>query len=344
MQISLFKALLLFISFGKCYAAIPWTLIGCDEYKFRGADIDTIWANANQMVTNAQKQIDLIPGNRITLMTTSGASIAGANAAFMFNIPWDAKTGTNSAGKATMGTVDDVYTNVGQAMAKTLKGTAIDPNTGQLVFDLTRDEAFLFCEGGGLTRGDFPGNIFGGPVWYAKVENAGQTEYVAPQYATGSLQQPCTEKAEDYIGKTFISKHIIQRPGHADVISDVTGVILCPNRQTNPDALPALSPNFVPGPDRNVNAYISAPGILIHEMVHVVGRSRGQTWGDVAYAFTNCLNMAKTDQNTALQNPDNYRLFAEVSQSPKTEWLAPQIQGTTTPPAQPAGAARRARR
>lgn len=108
MQINLFKALLLFISFEKCYAAIPWTLIGCDEYKFRGADIDTIWANANQMVTNAQKQIDLIPGNRITLMTTSGASIAGANAVFMFNIPWDAKTGTNSAGKATMGTVDGV--------------------------------------------------------------------------------------------------------------------------------------------------------------------------------------------------------------------------------------------
>ena len=105
MQISLSKTLLLFISVGKCYAAIPWTLIGCDEYKFRAVDIDTIWANANQMVTNAQKQIDLIPGNRITMMK-SGASIAGANAVFMFNIPWDADTGTNSAGKATMGTVD----------------------------------------------------------------------------------------------------------------------------------------------------------------------------------------------------------------------------------------------
>jgi hypothetical protein len=51
-----------------------------------------------------------------------------------------------------------MYTNVEQAMAKTLKGTAKDPTTGQLIFDLTRDEAFLFCEGGGLTRGDFPGN------------------------------------------------------------------------------------------------------------------------------------------------------------------------------------------
>ncbi|KAK0099299.1 hypothetical protein ONS96_008530 [Cadophora gregata f. sp. sojae] len=66
-------------------------------------------------------------------------------------------------------------------------------------------------------------------------------------------------------------------------------------------------------------------------MVHVVGLSRYLDYADgpleadpkdMNYGYTKCVNLADKDQAAALINPDNYRLFAEMSMSPKTEWVA----------------------
>jgi hypothetical protein len=47
-----------------------------------------------------------------------------------------------------------------------------------------------------------------------------------------------------------------------------------------------------------------------------------RTGADVAYAFNECVNLANTEPATSLINPDNYRVFAEMSMSPVTKWTA----------------------
>jgi hypothetical protein len=102
MQISFFKTLLSFIAFGKCHAGVTWRTFGCDTYTLDGATIDQIWDNANDMATNAQTQISLIPNSLVGVMQGGqNAKIAGANAQMMWGIKYG-KTGTNSAGQATM--------------------------------------------------------------------------------------------------------------------------------------------------------------------------------------------------------------------------------------------------
>lgn len=58
------------------------------------------------------------------------------------------------------------------------------------------------------------------------------------------------------------------------------------------------------------------------------------TGDDPAGGFSSCVNLAKTNLLRALINPDNYRVFAEMSMSPSTSWRAPpkakESQSSTT--------------
>lgn len=45
--------------------------------------------------------------------------------------------------------------------------------------------------------------------------------------------------------------------------------------------------------------------------------------GIAAYGVSKCMYLAKNQQAAALVNPDNYRIFAEMSMSPKTVWQPP---------------------
>jgi hypothetical protein len=104
MLLILFRALLLFIAFRQGHAAVSWRTIGCTGWTFGGDSIDTIWDNADLMATNAQAEIKIIPTSAAGLLNTN-ARRAGANAKFMFGIPFNKLTGTNAAGTATMGQV-----------------------------------------------------------------------------------------------------------------------------------------------------------------------------------------------------------------------------------------------
>jgi hypothetical protein len=104
MRHTLFRALLLTIAFGQCHAAVTWTTVGCDGWTFKGVPIDDIWDNAMLMTTNAQSRINAIPTNFVGVRKTNAVE-AGANAVFMFNIPWSKNTGTTRAGTATMAQV-----------------------------------------------------------------------------------------------------------------------------------------------------------------------------------------------------------------------------------------------
>ena len=48
-----------------------------------------------------------------------------------------------------------------------------------------------------------------------------------------------------------------------------------------------------------------------------------RTGADTGTLFNQCLNLANTNPAGALINPDNYRIFAEMSLSPATKWKAP---------------------
>jgi hypothetical protein len=55
------------------------------------------------------------------------------------------------------------------------------------------------------------------------------------------------------------------------------------------------------------------------ERPHVYTR----TGADTGTLFNQCLNLADTNPAAAAINPDNYRIFAEMSMSPVTKWKAP---------------------
>jgi hypothetical protein len=100
---TLFKVTLLFVAFQQSHAAVTWKKVGCDGYAVGGVGIDEIWDNAALLATNAQAQIPIIP-TKSSVFNDLGRR-AGANANFMFGINFNALTGTDAAGQATMSEV-----------------------------------------------------------------------------------------------------------------------------------------------------------------------------------------------------------------------------------------------
>ena len=127
MKLNFLMSVVAFLAFRHCQAAGPivsdgvpagWTQVGCKDWTFAGlagsepANIDQIWGNAKAMVANTLKQIDKVPTTRITKKLIPGSVIAGANAVFMFGIPWDPKTGTNNDGETTLKSMKGVYNSL----------------------------------------------------------------------------------------------------------------------------------------------------------------------------------------------------------------------------------------
>ncbi|KAE9365572.1 hypothetical protein N431DRAFT_518986 [Stipitochalara longipes BDJ] len=328
MHIKLFKVLLSFIAFGQCHAAVTWTTIGCNGFTFDGSTIDQIWDNANLMASNAQSQISLIPSNILTSTFRDGAKTAGANAKLMFGIKFG-KSGTDSDGKTTMATVNTnsanyqaVYADIQKGLAKTLTASPppanAPPNAPPNNFNL--NNAYLFCGANGLTHGRFPGlSDMMQDVWYATVTNGGVTEYIVPaSFASANYPKPCTETGKNaYSGKTFTAQRFLN-----GVVTEFVGIILCTNQQEGLKGI--LTQGFTTTADTATpNKWLSASGTLVHEMAHVVGHARGQTWIDDSYYFDECVNLAQTRPADTLKNPDNFRIFSDMSMSPTTEWKAP---------------------
>lgn len=107
-------------------------------------------------------------------------------------------------------------------------------------------------------------------------------EYRLIDSADSFVPRPCTEAniATYYQGKTFSAIHFIN-----GVRQEFIGIILCPEQyqadwrdeKERQPIVPTLAQGFTvtgyPTPPR----YNSVAGSLLHEMVHVVGRSRDRT-------------------------------------------------------------------
>ncbi|PMD33048.1 hypothetical protein L207DRAFT_590119 [Hyaloscypha variabilis F] len=394
MQINLFKALLLLITFGQCHVAnqptISWTLVGCDDWTYPKKDpakpnlelftIQQIWDNANLMITNAMSQIDAIPIDESVLLKTFSKKSAGINAEFMFGTHWTTFMGATKGDAATFTKIKETYTDIQSALAKTLITTDTTQTPPTTILDLPNTQAFLFCEGDSFQYGKIKNTQFEFQnVWYAEVTStatdgtAGRTEYLVPSaYASGGSVRPCTEpfiKDQDpndprqpYIGKTFDTVQKIIKTGENEgtaVEETFLGMILCPSQHPGfptPNAI--LKQNFQPPKPPVSDFSTSVAGTLLHEMAHVVGRSKkiNGRWADQASGFNQCVSLAKSKPDQALINPDSYRIFAEMNMSPATEWRARKSKDTapTGPsgsagpsgpgPKKPGGSSRRARR
>ncbi|KAI0154609.1 hypothetical protein GGR57DRAFT_512117 [Xylariaceae sp. FL1272] len=306
----------------RCHAAVTWQTVGCNNYAYRGQSIDAIWDNAIALAQNAQRQIDAIPTKP---STSSKGRIAGANAKFMFGVEFSSKmgmtTGLDSKGKMTMATVRANYADIQGALSGTL--SALDTKA-----------AFLFCEGIGLETGNpkdagFPS--LQNDVWYAKVTIDNQDTYLLPPFSgAANAPQPCSENINGrdvYIGKTFTAGRYVGGVKQGEI----TAVIICPNQldawdNAHPNtynAKPTL-PIGVQPTTPHTSEVFSIAGTLIHEMAHVIAHTRGPGWQDLATGFNEAVSLANGDQERALKNPDNYRLFAEMSSSPLTKWEAPK--------------------
>lgn len=102
MQIILPKLFFLFVAFRESHAAVSWRSVGCENWSFKDTPLDTIWTNAELMATNAQEQLRNIPTSAAGMATSKEGRRAGANAKFMFDIPWNKLTGTDEAGRDTI--------------------------------------------------------------------------------------------------------------------------------------------------------------------------------------------------------------------------------------------------
>lgn len=94
-------------------------------------------------------------------------------------------------------------------------------------------------------------------------------------------QKPCAEDVQDnkYEAKTFDAIKIVNGEDQRFV-----GMILCPNRfrESRVPVVPTLAQGFTAAPSggnkyASPDDYISLAGTIVHEMTHVVGRTRGTT-------------------------------------------------------------------
>ncbi|KAI5457549.1 hypothetical protein BGZ63DRAFT_394954, partial [Mariannaea sp. PMI_226] len=300
----------------QCTADVTWRTIGCDSWSFQGQTINQIWDNAVAMSTQAQRQIDLIP----TKMGLGGfkkpQQIAVANAKFIWGVEYKKVMGLTADGQNTMAKVKSMYGDILGGLQGTLE-------------NLDVNNAFLFCGSDGMVNGPIP-DYHGGPsnYWHAELKKADNTiEYIALSYLEPNSPKPCTESpGSNYVGKTFSAFQVIN-----GVQTEFIGMILCPDGWAK-DGLtvyPALDIGYQAtktGSNKYpyIGSYNSISGTVIHEMTHVVGRVRdNKKYLDPAVGFILAVDLGKEDVNRALINPDSYRLFAEMSMSPDTEWGIP---------------------
>jgi hypothetical protein len=141
---------------------------------------------------------------------------------------------------------------------------------------------------------------------------------------------------------------VYQPPNNAPG-QDVRGVLICFSNFNN-DYSATLAQGFTSSTtEPNPDTVRSVAGTILHEMVHVVDINRFQDqrdstlFGDnkAAYGFTRAAWLSFNDQSVAVNNPDNYRIFAEMAMSPTTRWGSPVPPGRSLPPAVPPQNAKR---
>ncbi|KAM0342057.1 hypothetical protein ACHAPU_009785 [Fusarium lateritium] len=140
----------------------------------------------------------------------------------------------------------------------------------------------------------------------------------------GRNNKPCSDPS--IMATTFKGQQIL--PGGD--LREHQAILFCDNNHRGRKK-GTLEPNFVAaGANPNPNQYGSGAGTLLHEMFHVAGHRFGDKYipnspdtEDVAYMYNPCYWLAMENPVAAIENPDNYRILAEMLMSPSTSWAPP---------------------
>lgn len=162
-----------------------------------------------------------------------------------------------------------------------------------------------------------------------------------------------------FMGRTFMAYQSVNGQ-ESEKTPPYVGIILCPEQKKwarDPETRELIDITLVGTLGEDFDAtpadgqkysypadYNSLAGTLLHEMGHVVGRmevakvedskckweqtTQGddkiltrRSGKDKAYGFKECAKLAKDSQETALTNPDTYRVFSEMSMAKTdTKW------------------------
>ncbi|KAL4947909.1 hypothetical protein BDW69DRAFT_189757 [Aspergillus filifer] len=289
-----------------CLAAVSWKTVRCDEVSFNGKSMHEMWDNALLMAQTANTRINSITSG-LVLPRTSGGRVAD-NAHFMFgiNVSWGVKLG--SAAKSTLSDVSAVYSNVEDLLG--------------------RDAGYLLCNGLGLQYGEIGAYATG--VWYYAIP--GTDDAIILRYTAGSGMINQVNPCEDgkTAGQTFRGQYLSSTVS-GDQYTEILGILICTNQITPSRYKATLDLGFTVSGNKGVSDdYKSIAGTILHEMVHATNVDKYQDQfnvafpdGYAAYGASRAMYLATHDQQAALVNPDNYRIFAEMSMSPKTAWQAP---------------------
>ncbi|KAM0544828.1 hypothetical protein ACHAPJ_011659 [Fusarium lateritium] len=327
--VNLFNSLLGFIVFEQCHAAVSWTKIGCNT-NVGGASMDAIWENALNMSGNAQKVIgevnkaeNIAPWSKEARIASNAKSMWGINYEFSTTV----KKGLPDAAQETLEHVSGVYGQVDELMK--------------------RNAGYLICSDAEFIHGKF--YPFESGTWYVKIP--GTDDKLVLRYTAGlqngEKHPPCSDP--DLMGKSFEGIPLTGK----ETGQQVQAMLFCANNHITKDLRGTLALGFSTGAilrPPNPNTFSSAAGSILHEMLHVLDDmcesillvhsafifSELTLLPDLdqqvpefekeypTYMFNACYWLALKRPLQALRNPDNYRVFAEMCQSPLTWWMAPR--------------------
>ncbi|KAH8666485.1 hypothetical protein BX600DRAFT_511414 [Xylariales sp. PMI_506] len=314
----LMKGVLALAMAKRCYADISWTSVGCDSIVIKTYSMGTIWDNALSMTTNAVDQIADVTDASVIVPLTATSRMAD-NLKYMFGSNFKFNGALDSTSTSNLATVSGIYDGI--------------------VSLLSSNNGYVFCGGGDLEWSSELTDFTNG-VWYYPLPDTTDNQVLVFSFTAGSGSEnnrPCTDGST--IGRAFTALQYQSVAGVDIIPTEIKAFLLCTNQL--PSAMQGtLSEGYTTSDSKpNPDDYRSVSGTIIHEMMHLLSNSYydkesadfpdDADIGQVAYYAARCGYLALKDIASAITNPDNYRIFAEMAFSPSTRWGAPPLNAVS---------------
>ncbi|KAL1835378.1 hypothetical protein VTJ49DRAFT_6913 [Mycothermus thermophilus] len=290
-------------------AAIPWQTYTCAGKTYKGKTIEDIYNNALEMAERARERVYAVRhANFAKFLKPDEPFACMAN-----NIKWLWGTKPHAHLKtltsADKDALDTVIANYDKAINMLKSGNVV------LYCD---SEAWDWLETLSFMLGAWTHRV-SSTEQYIRLKDAGQ------MLPIGEERKPIC--SDNMLGSTSSGhREVTNEAGMVVDRQTVHTIILCLGLHTRQPA--TLSADYTPAVSSrfgNPDDYGSAAGTLLHEIFHTLGEGYDDKviHGNFAYRYSNAVSLAQTRQADALYNPDNYRIFAEMSMAhSKTRWGA----------------------
>ncbi|KAK4240187.1 hypothetical protein C8A03DRAFT_31755, partial [Achaetomium macrosporum] len=292
----------------QCHAAITWTPHVCGGKSFAGVDADQMWDNARLMARRAIEKINEAK-TADSINPLSSESCAANNCKWLWGTKPDLRHRINDEDKQKL---DGVTENLSR------------------VFNLLSTNAgHFFCDDDVFQWG--PIDVYATGAWQYRLPDAPGSVIIVQKYA-GATNPPrlcAVDSSGITLGQTLRGyMPVLNAQGEVIDRVDVNVIVFCMrNHLARLKGVLGLnykpSDGLFPDPDK----YSSGAGTILHEMFHLLGLDfadkESEYFSGPAYGYARVVKLAEKDQEDAFKNPDNYRVFAEMSMAdPSTRWAA----------------------